>query len=175
MLKTFNAVLAISRLQAAGAPDQVVFNPAELAADVADLYGPFCEDKNIDFKAEFARGLSLRGNREFLAQALSNLLDNAIKYTPEGGAVTLRVRPRSSGEIEFSVTDTGPGVAEADRARVVQRFVRLDNSRKQPGVGLKARAASRAPGPDSEQPWGFRPPVDLSTACALTVGCEPAY
>ncbi len=136
VLKTFNAVLAISRLQAAGAPDQKVFDPSELGADVADLYGPFCEDKEIDFKAEFARGLSMRGNREFLAQALSNLLDNAIKYTPEGGAVMLRVRPRSSGEIEFSVTDTGPGVAEADRARVVQRFVRLDNSRNQPGVGL---------------------------------------
>ena len=136
VLKTFNAVLAISRLQAAGAPDQMVFDPAELGVDVADLYGPFCEDKEIDFKAEFARGLSMRGNREFLAQALSNLLDNAIKYTPEGGAVMLRVRPRSSGEIEFSVTDTGPGVAEADRARVVQRFVRLDNSRNQPGVGL---------------------------------------
>ena len=136
VLKTFNAVLAISRLQAAGAPAQAVFDPADLGADVADLYGPSCEDKAIDFKAEFARGLSMRGNREFLAQALSNLLDNAIKYTPEGGAVMLRVRPRSSGEIEFSVTDTGPGVPEADRARVVQRFVRLDNSRNQPGAGL---------------------------------------
>lgn len=136
VLKTFNAVLAISRLQVAGAPDQILFDPAELGADVADLYGPLCEDKAIDFKAEFSRGLTMRGNREFLAQALSNLLDNAIKYTPEGGAVMLRVRSRSSGEIEFSVTDTGPGVAEADRARVVQRFVRLDNSRNQPGVGL---------------------------------------
>ena len=136
VLKTFNAVLAISRLQAAGAPDQQVFDPSELGADVADLYGPSCEDKEIDFKAEFARGLTMRGNREFLAQALSNLIDNAIKYTPEGGAIMLRVRPRSSGEIEFSVTDTGPGVPEADRARVVQRFVRLDNSRNQSGVGL---------------------------------------
>lgn len=136
VLKTFNAVLAISRLQAAGAPDQVVFDPAELGADMADLYGLLCEDHGIDFKAEMSRGLSMRGNREFLAQALSNLLDNAIKYTPEGGAVMFRVRSRSSGEVEFSVTDTGPGVAEADRARVVQRFVRLDNSRNQPGVGL---------------------------------------
>jgi signal transduction histidine kinase len=136
VLKTFNAVLAISRLQAAGAPDQVVFDPAELGADIADLYGVLCEEKDIDFKAEISRGLSMRGNREFLAQALSNLLDNAIKYTPDGGAIMLRVRQRSSGEVEFSVTDTGPGVAEADRARVVQRFVRLDNSRNQPGVGL---------------------------------------
>ncbi len=136
VLKTFNAVLAISRLQAAGAPDQAVFEPAELAADVADLYGPVCEDKQIDFKAEVARGLSMRGNREFLAQALANLIDNAVKYTPEGGAIMLRARSRSSGDIELSVTDTGPGVAEADRARVVQRFVRLENSRNQPGAGL---------------------------------------
>jgi signal transduction histidine kinase len=136
VLKTFNAVLAISRLQAAGAPDQVLFDPAELGADVADLYGPSCEDKAIDFKAEFSRGLTMRGNREFLAQALANLLDNAVKYTPEGGAIMLRVRLRSSGEIEFSVTDTGPGVPEEERPRVVQRFVRLDNSRNEPGVGL---------------------------------------
>lgn len=136
VLKTFNAVLSISRLQASGAPDQQVFDPSDLAADVADLYGVLCEDKDIDFKAEFARGLRIRANREFLAQALSNLLDNAVKYTPEGGAIMLRVRARSSGEIEYSVTDTGPGVAEEDRARVVQRFVRLDNSRNQPGVGL---------------------------------------
>ena len=136
VLKTFNAVLAISRLQAAGAPDQQVFDPSQLGSDVAELYEPLCEDKGIDFKAEFSRGLQVRANREFLAQALSNLLDNAVKYTPEGGAVMLRVRPRSSGEIEYSVTDTGPGVEEQDRARVVQRFVRLDNSRNQPGVGL---------------------------------------
>lgn len=136
VLKTFNAVLAISRLQSAGAPDQILFDPTEVAADVADLYGPLCEDKAIDFRAEYARGLKLRGNREFLAQALANLLDNAVKYTPKGGAITFRVRPRSSGEVEYSVTDTGPGVAEADRARVVQRFVRLDNSRNQPGLGL---------------------------------------
>ncbi len=136
VLKTFNAVLSISRLQAARAPDQTIFDPAELGADVADLYGVLCEDRGLDFKAELTRGLSMRGNREFLAQALSNLLDNAIKYTPEGGAVMFRLRARSSGEVEFSITDTGPGVAEADRARVVQRFVRLDNSRSQPGVGL---------------------------------------
>lgn len=67
---------------------------------------------------------------------MANLIDNAIKYTPAGGAVKLRARRRSSGEIEYSVTDTGPGVPEEDRERVVQRFVRLDNSRTEPGSGL---------------------------------------
>ncbi|ODT62666.1 MAG: histidine kinase [Phenylobacterium sp. SCN 69-14] len=137
VLKTFSAVLAIARLQAAGqAPDQVVFDPAELAADLADLYEPTCEDKGLEFGAELAKDLQVRGNREFLAQALANLLDNAIKYTPAGGAIMLRVRRRSSGEIEFSVTDTGPGVPDEDRARVVERFVRLENSRSEPGSGL---------------------------------------
>lgn len=137
VLKTFGAVLSIARLQAAGtAPDPVLFDPAELAADIAELYEPLCEDKGIDFAAEFAKDLQVRGNREFLAQALANILDNAIKYTPEGGAIMLRVRRRSSGEVEFSVTDTGPGVPEQDRARVVERFVRLENSRNEPGAGL---------------------------------------
>ncbi|MDB5445923.1 MAG: sensor histidine kinase, partial [Phenylobacterium sp.] len=60
----------------------------------------------------------------------------AVKYTPAGGAIMLRLRRRSSGEVEMSVTDTGPGVPEADRERVVQRFVRLENSRNEPGAGL---------------------------------------
>ncbi len=137
VLKTFGAVLAIARLQAAGqAPDQILFDPAQLAADIAELYEPLCEDKGLDFQAEMADGLQARGNQEFLAQALANLLDNAVKYTPAGGAIMLRVRRRSSGEIEFSVTDTGPGVPEEDRPRVIERFVRLENSRSEPGAGL---------------------------------------
>jgi len=137
VLKTFGAVLSIARLQAAGvAPDPQLFDPAELAADISELYEPLCEDKGIDFAAEFSKDLQVRGNREFLAQALANILDNAVKYTPAGGAIMLRVRRRSSGEVEYSVTDTGPGVPDEDRERVVQRFVRLENSRNQPGAGL---------------------------------------
>ena len=137
VLRTFAAVLAIARLEAAGdAPDQTPFDPAALAADMAELYEPLCEDKGLDFKAELVPDLGLKGNREFVAQALANILDNAVKYTPAGGAVMLRVRRRSSGDIEISVTDTGPGIAAADRGRVVERFVRLENSRNEPGVGL---------------------------------------
>ena len=137
VLKTFQAVLAIARLQAAGAaPDPTSFDLAELAADVAELYEPLCEDKGLEFGAELERGLVVRANRDFMAQALANILDNAVKYTPAGGAVMLRVRRRASGELEASVTDTGPGVPEADRARVAERFVRLENSRNASGSGL---------------------------------------
>ena len=137
VLRTFNAVLAISRLQAAGQlPRPEVFDLSELAAGVGELYGVLCEDKGLEFGSEFARSLPVRGDREFMAQALANLLDNAVKYTPAGGAVMLRTRRRSTGEAEVSVTDTGPGVPEADRPRVLERFVRLENSRSQPGAGL---------------------------------------
>jgi len=140
LLKTFNAVLAIARLQAAvGAgrtPDPSRFDAAELAADMAELYEPASEDKGLEFSAEIERGLMVDANRSFLSQALANVLDNAVKYTPSGGAVVLRARRRSSGDVEFSVTDTGPGVPEEDRERVLQRFVRLDNSRTEPGSGL---------------------------------------
>ncbi|HEY5409285.1 MAG TPA: HAMP domain-containing sensor histidine kinase [Caulobacteraceae bacterium] len=137
LLATFATVLAIARLEAAGAtPKHASFDPSQLAADIAELYEPACEEHGLDFKAELAPGLSVRGDREFLAQALANLLDNAVKYTPRGGAIMLRSRRRSSGEIEFSITDTGPGVCEQDRGRIVQRFVRLENSRNQPGAGL---------------------------------------
>ena len=137
VLSTFNAVLAITRLQAAGQiADGQVFDMADLARDIAELYGVLCEEKGLEFDVEIAPRLPVRGQREFMAQALANLLDNAVKYTPAGGAVTLRARRRSSGEVEVGVTDTGPGVPEADRARVLQRFVRLENSRSQAGSGL---------------------------------------
>ncbi len=137
VLQTFNAVLAIARLEAAGRiANPEPFDAAEMAAGAAELYGPLCEDKGVDFGAELGRGLTLRGDRGFATQALANLLDNAVKYTPAGGAVMLRTRRRASGEVEVSVTDTGPGVPAEDRARVVQRFVRLENSRSQPGAGL---------------------------------------
>ncbi|MFN3814663.1 sensor histidine kinase [Brevundimonas sp.] len=136
LLKTFNTVLAIARLQASREPPAEVFDAADLAGDMAELYEPAAEDKGLEFDSEIHKGLMIRANRPFLAQALANIIDNAIKYTPPGGAVMLRARRRSSGQVEFSVTDTGPGVPDEDRARVLDRFVRLENSRTEPGSGL---------------------------------------
>ena len=137
VLRTFSAVLAIGRLEAAAdAPGKTLFDPADLARNVAELYAPVAEDKEIDFKLEARPGLALEGNRDVIAQAVANMLDNAAKYTPAGGAIMLRVRRRASGDVEISVTDTGPGIPEADRPRVVERFVRLENSRNEPGAGL---------------------------------------
>jgi signal transduction histidine kinase len=137
VLRTFAAVLAIARLEAAAdAPGKSLFDPSEMAAHVAELYEPLAEDKGVELAVETAPGLKVEGNREFIAQAVANLLDNAAKYTPAGGAIMLRTRRRASGDVEISVTDTGPGIGEADRERVVERFVRLENSRNEPGAGL---------------------------------------
>ncbi len=137
LLRTFQTVFSISRLQAAGqAPDQGLFPASDLAADMAELYEAVAADKGLDFESEIEPGVRAFGNRDFVAQALANLLDNAIKYTPEGGGITFRLRRTSQREIEFSITDTGPGVPEKDRARIAERFVRLENSRSLPGVGL---------------------------------------
>jgi signal transduction histidine kinase len=136
LLRTFQTVFSISRLRAAGtAPDQVPFSANALAEDMAELFGALAEDKGLEFEAEFDPGVTVIGNRDFLAQALANLLDNAIKYTKAGG-ITFRLRRTSRAEVEFSITDTGPGVPEADRTRIIERFVRLENSRSAPGVGL---------------------------------------
>jgi signal transduction histidine kinase len=137
LIKTFNAVLSLSRLEAG--ERRRAFERVDLSAliaDVAELYEPVCEDAGLEFDCDCPAGLSVEGERELLAQAVTNLIDNAIKYTPEGGAVMLRGRRASSGDIEISITDTGPGIAGPDRTRVLERFVRLEKSRSQPGVGL---------------------------------------
>lgn len=136
LLRTFQTVFSISRLKAQGTvPDPKPFSANALAEDIAELFGALAEDKGLEFDTEFDPGVMVTGNRDFLAQALANLLDNAIKYTAEGG-ITFRLRRTSRSEVEFSITDTGPGVPEADRTRIIERFVRLENSRTAPGVGL---------------------------------------
>jgi signal transduction histidine kinase len=86
-------------------------------------------DKNIEDCG------AVTGSRELLAHAISNLLENAIKYTPKGGRIGLRLTPVRDG-VEISVSDTGPGIPASERGRVLERFVRLDRSEDTPGTGL---------------------------------------
>jgi signal transduction histidine kinase len=136
MIATFNALLDIARAEAGS--ERGGFEAVDLAAlsrDLADLYRPVAENKQLTFEHHSAPGLALRANRHLLAQALANLLDNAIKYTPPGGHVRLQVERGAGGPV-IVVADSGPGIAEAERARVLQRFVRLDTTRSTPGNGL---------------------------------------
>lgn len=136
MIGTFNALLEIARAEAGS--ERTGFEPVDLEAlgrDLADLYRPLAEDKELAFDFRCSRGLRMRANRQLLAQALANLLDNAIKYTPAGGRVSLALERGSTGPA-ITVADSGPGILEADRRRVLERFVRLDATRSTPGNGL---------------------------------------
>ena len=133
MIQSFNALLSIARVEAGS--ERATFEPVDLSevcGDVADLYGPLAEEKGLTFTRACPPGLVLHGNRHLLAQALANLLDNAIKYTPAGGRVTLSGFP---GPV-ITVADSGPGIPVAERERVLERFVRLDGDRSTPGNGL---------------------------------------
>lgn len=136
LIRVFNALLEIAQAEAGTQRSQ--WEPVELdrlAADIVDLYQPVAEDNGQTLKLLDCAPATILGSRHLLAQAVSNLLENALKYTPAGGAITLRLR-RNDGDMELSVADTGPGIPSAQRRRVLERFVRLDNARHTPGNGL---------------------------------------
>jgi signal transduction histidine kinase len=136
VLATFHAILSLSRVQAGTSTKFESVPVSELASELAELYEPAAEEAGLAFNAEIEDFLVIEGDKSLLAQAMTNLLDNAIKYTPEGGALTLRARTTRKDEIEISVTDTGPGIPAKDRERATKRFVRLEASRTQAGNGL---------------------------------------
>lgn len=136
VLATFSALLAIGRAESgASRAEMTELDLAALAAEVAELYQPAAEEKGLRFEFRAEGEAPIRGHRQLLAQALGNLLDNAIKYTPAGGRVEFAVA-REGNRPRVVVADDGPGIPAADRTRVLDRFVRLDQSRSTPGSGL---------------------------------------
>ena len=137
LLRTFESVLHIARLETGDRRELLLpLNPKVVIEDIAELYEPSCEDAGLEFALEIEGKHMIRADRGLLSQAVSNLVENAIKYTPRGGAITLRLRKIRSGRVEISVTDTGPGIPPDERQRVKERFVRLEKSRTLPGSGL---------------------------------------
>jgi len=138
LIRTFNALLMISRVEAGSSTAQMSeVDLSGLASDAAELYEPLAEEQGIRLVARIEPGITIRGNRELLAQALSNLIDNAVKYADGGAAPEIAVTlTRSRGEVRLAVTDNGPGIPGDRREDVVKRFVRLDESRSKPGTGL---------------------------------------
>lgn len=136
VLGTFNAILRLSRLDAGAEGRLVRIDAAEVAHQIAELFEPACEEAALGFQARIDNGLWVLGDRDLLAQALANLIDNAIKYTPAGGGILMEVQRGRDNMVQCAITDTGPGVPVEDRAKVVQRFERLDSARTQAGSGL---------------------------------------
>jgi len=138
LIKTFNALLLIARMEA-GAQEA---NMAEVeigavVRDVAELYEPAAEEKGVAVSVDICEPVVLFANRELLGQALANLIDNALKYAvaADGGRISVSA-VKTGRDVVLTVADNGPGIAEADRERVLQRFVRLEESRSLPGSGL---------------------------------------
>jgi len=143
LIRTFDALLMIARAESGQARENMTeFDASEIARDVGELYEPVADEKGIALKIEAGAAAPVRGNRELVSQALANLIDNAIKYAGPNGQVNgvpaeIVVKAGNDGErIMLSVADRGPGIPDADRSRVVERFVRLEQSRSEPGSGL---------------------------------------
>ena len=139
LIRTFNALLMISRVEAGSAVAEMAeVDLSQIAQDAEELYEPVAEDAGVAVSSRIESGISVSGNRELIGQAISNLLDNAIKYACDGNAeptvmVTLQ---REHASIVLSVEDNGPGIPDARKEDVVKRFYRLDESRSKPGTGL---------------------------------------
>ena len=137
LLQTFDGVLRIARLEAGERRELLTdVDPKPMLDDLAELYEPACEDAELSFKSDIEAGITVLADRGLLSQAVSNLIENAIKYTPKGGTIHLKLAKNKAGRAEISISDDGPGIPKEDRERVKERFVRLDKSRTLPGSGL---------------------------------------
>jgi signal transduction histidine kinase len=150
LIRTFNALLMIARAESGQArEDMSDFDAAEVARGIAELYEPLADEKGLTLAVDADTAALVHGNRELVSQALANLLDNAIKYVGvhppgiNGAESDIVVKAlNENGEIKLTVSDRGPGIREEDRGRVIERFVRLEQSRSEPGSGLGLSLAS---------------------------------
>ena len=135
LLHVFSALLSIARAESGHSRAGLEFVDAKIIlSDVAELYEPIAEEQGGQLTVEIDGELNVRADRQLLAQAVSNLVDNALKYA--GSAEITVAGKAAGGMVVISVGDHGQGIAPEDRTRVIERFVRLDSSRSLPGNGL---------------------------------------
>src|SRR6266700_2563081 len=150
LIRTFNALLMIARAESGQARDNMSeFDAAEIARGVGDLYEPLADEKGIALKVEAPDAARVCGNREMVSRERENLLEHALKYAAsaggqmDGAQSEIVVKAAGGGDrILLAVADSGSGIPAADRGRAVERFVRLEQSRSQPGSGLGLSLAS---------------------------------
>ncbi len=136
LIATFNAILNIAQIKAEVRRDHWGnVDVTGMMEELAELYTVVAEDTGIEFDLYAERKLHLFADRQLLAQAITNLLDNAIKYTPNGGKIQLESYLKS-GKLMIAVSDSGAGIPNTEHQRIFKRFVRLDNARNTPGSGL---------------------------------------
>jgi signal transduction histidine kinase len=136
LLSTFNALLRIARVEARhGEESFTEIAMDDLVRDVAELYEPLMEEKHQSLELRLSGTPRLNGDRDLLFQAIANLMDNATKYTPAGGVIRVALTAEGARG-RLVIADNGPGIPEASREKVFQRFYRLEQSRTTPGNGL---------------------------------------
>lgn len=137
VIRIFDALLRLAEIDAGLRRSGFVsFDLVDLAATAVEFYAPAAELKNIRLQLHAESSLKVSGDPVLLAQALSNLIDNALKYTPQNGAIEVTLLRRADGRAEIAVEDNGPGIDDSEKTKVVERFYRGDASRGTPGVGL---------------------------------------
>ena len=140
LLQTFNALLSIARAESGQSREmREAIDAHDIVEDVAELYAPIAEEEGGTLTVAVAAGLNVLADRQLLSQALSNLVDNALKYgvTEENPKPRIEITAKlEDSSVVIVVADRGAGIAGEDRARVLDRFVRLDSSRSKPGNGL---------------------------------------
>src|SRR5580698_7520955 len=137
VIRIFDALLRLAEIDAGMRRSGfVTLDVADLAANAVEFYEPAAELKNIDLKMRSNGPLSVSADPVLLAQALSNLIDNALKYAPQGGSIEVAVEKLDDLRAEIAVSDNGPGIDDGEKTKVMQRFYRGDASRGTPGVGL---------------------------------------
>jgi len=137
LLDMINTMLVISRAEAGEA--EFEYEPVDLSAmiiDAWDLFVPLAEDKQIVFTQQVDNGVWIQGDAGMLQRAFANLIDNAIKYTPEKGQVHLTLETCGKELVEFRVKDSGPGIDPQNHQKIFERFFREESSRTTPGTGL---------------------------------------
>jgi heavy metal sensor kinase len=148
LLDTINTMLMITKTEAGvDKLNRQEIDMARLVRDACELLEPVAEDKGVRLTCHAPNTCSLAGDHRMIQRMLANLLDNAIKYTPSGGAVNVSVSDRDGREAVVAVQDTGIGIPPKDLPHIFERFYRCDHSRSQPGTGLGlslARAIARA-------------------------------
>jgi signal transduction histidine kinase len=137
----------------------------EMLREVCDIYEPIAENKNIALHVRATRRLTVRGDRDLLIEAVANLVDNAVKFTPEGGKVNIELI-RGDGETIVRVTDTGSGISEQEREAVLRRFYRSDKIRSMPGVGLGLNLVAAI-----VKLHGFRLAIRSGPGCRMEIIC----
>jgi signal transduction histidine kinase len=137
VIRIFDALLRLAEIDAGMRRSGFIpFDVSDLAASAVEFYEPAAELKGIDLGFRSEGALWVSGDPVLLAQAVGNLIDNALKYAPQNGAIEVAVSKRGESIAEISVSDNGPGIADDEKAKVVERFYRGDASRGTPGVGL---------------------------------------